>query len=196
MIDNLFVRRKEEFHKINELLHEAIDVRKEMPDYVFKKKYKYFKFIYDYEAFSNEFWDILKNLTLISQDNSIILAVLKPHPEEYYYKYFGYYNYGVFPIDTTADQYTKFISHSPKDSPADAILYNSYYICWFSNSLNWIIYFDREYELCVLAYDDDEYSKILQASTIHHFKSITEALDHNLAVLDETRKILISNYSI
>lgn len=196
MIENLFVRETKDFEKINKLLLKAIDVTKEMPNYIFKKNYRFLRFIYDYDSFTAEFAIILKKFTTTSLDDNFYLAVLKPNPKEYFYKHFGYYNYGVFPYNVSTDEYTKFITHSPDDSPADAILYNSNYICWLSGSLNWVIYLDREFEICVLAYNDDRYNKILVNSGVIYFDSIQKALDHNITVLDEIKVLLLSNYSV
>lgn len=196
MIENLFVKNKKEFDKINSLLLKSIDATKKMPDYILRKKYKFLKFIDDYESFSSIFLDILKKFTSISSDDNFLIAVLKPDPEKYYYKHFGYYNYGVLPVNVTLEEYTEFLLHGPVDSPADAILYNSFRICWLSSSLKWVIYFDRECEISVIAYDDDIYNKIIETSGISYFSSIKEALNDNSYILDKLKEMLISNYSI
>ena len=81
----------------------------------------------------------------------VIMGVLDPHPEEYYYKEFGYYNWLKLPCDLTGDQYMDVLEEYPQDSMADSIMHNSFVVVWFPPSKEWIIIGDRSYGINILA---------------------------------------------
>jgi hypothetical protein len=80
--------------------------------------------------------------------------VLDPNPVEYFYKEFNYYNWMKLPVNLSPDEYLDVLELGPEESPADAVLYNSYTVIWLPPSMKWAIWGERSYGVCVLGIQD------------------------------------------
>ena len=167
-----------------------------LPNPVFKVSFKNtVAFDFDY-AMSYRFWGELEKLTDIFGDSSVIMAVLDPDPVNYYYSEFSQYNWCVFQKDTTADEYWSAINQGPEGSPADAILSNSEAVVWLSSSLNWAIWGERSYGICILGFND-EMSKYNSDSWFSIDKAITDLVSLNFTngIPEEVTNKLMKHYS-
>ncbi|WP_243521918.1 hypothetical protein [Bacillus pseudomycoides] len=161
-LKSTFIRNLQEFKKFEKLLNRVFYTKRELPEQVFRKNFGNYMFEQIDLAMSDEFWDTIQILARKTQDDYILCAVLDPRPLEYYYKEFGYFNWVKLPINLTADEYLDILNIEPDSSPADSIMSNSFTITWLSPSMKWAIWGDRSYEVCVLAFkDQNNVSEIL-----------------------------------
>lgn len=106
---------------------------------------------------SAKFWDShIKPLMIASQDTHVLVAVLDPNPINYFYPTFGCYNFAKFPVSITGHDYWDTLQTDPKDSPADAMLFNSETVVWVPLSAKWAIWGERSFGTCVLAFENDQ----------------------------------------
>ncbi|MFX3617839.1 MAG: hypothetical protein ACE3JK_09940 [Sporolactobacillus sp.] len=146
--------KSETTFKINALrLNRILNLKANFPKFVFKRKYNYYSFNEFDRAISEDLWTDIKRLSKMSEDFKVLLAVIDPDPEQYFKRYFGYYNWAEIPVDTSEDDYINLLFKEPPSSPADAIVFNSELIVWMPLSMQWAIFANRSYNLCVLATD-------------------------------------------
>ncbi|WP_310829396.1 hypothetical protein [Paenibacillus pedocola] len=81
--------------KFNDALHMVQPVfewEQRLPEQIFKLPFKRIK-VFDFDAvMSFSFWNELERLMALSGDSNILMAVLDPHPVNYYYQEFAQYN--------------------------------------------------------------------------------------------------------
>lgn len=150
-LETLFVREKKEFDELKELVSDMLFSDDNLPQQVFREQFSHYLFEEFDWAMSDEFWDTIQKLAEQAKDDFILTAVLNPHPVNYYYKEFGYFNWTKLPINLSADDYFNVLELGPNESPADAILFNSDTVVWLSPSGKWAIWGERAYGICVLA---------------------------------------------
>lgn len=155
--EKLFITEKKVYYDILKMIGKVFRIDNEFPGQVFQENYNDYLFEEFDWLMSSESWEVIKSLAQRSNDENIILAVLDPKPINYFYKEFGYFNWGKLPINLTDEEYFKFLEFSPKDSIADSILYNSNIVLWTSPSLKWGIFGQRDYETCVLAFNKESH---------------------------------------
>lgn len=149
------VNSKQEYDKLLKLVNKAFYIEKRLPEQVFVVPSGK-KCVIDFDkAMGYSFWNELERLVALSNDSFILMAVLDPHPEDYYYEEFSLYNWYIFPNGSTADDYWNAINWSPADSPADAIVFNSEVVVWLSPTLKWAIWGERRYGICILALSEE-----------------------------------------
>jgi hypothetical protein len=151
-----FLKDHKDFKKTKHIISQIIEERNELPKKVFKPEYSFFLFENFDNTLSSDLWPILKNLTTNSNDSSVILSVLRPDPEAYYFKEFGYFNWCNIPIDINLTDYEKILNFEPVDSQFDTIQLNSNLIVWTSPSRKWAIWCDRSFEVSIIAFDSLE----------------------------------------
>lgn len=140
----------EDFYNEKRKLDSCMDLKKELPENMFTNQYDNF-FFSEFDLWgSASFWEILQNLTKHYEDTHVLVAVLDPHPEKYFYAHFNHYNWVNIPITVNDDEYFDIITSDPLDSPADALMYNSIKVVWTSESNNWVMYGDRDVSLIVV----------------------------------------------
>jgi len=150
-ISNYFIDDDLVFQRWEKLLNSRLWLNQRFPEQVFKNQFKYFGF----EEFdwlpSGQLWSVLKDINQAVSDKECIVAVLDPSPTEYFRKHFGKYNWSTISMDATEDEYWSLLNEDPGDSPADSILFNSTTVVWTSESGQWVIWGDRDFEICVYA---------------------------------------------
>lgn len=142
--ENFFIRNNKELIELKEMVISTFNIESNLPEQVFSEKFGDFKFEEFDWTMSGEFWDILKKLAIQTNDNFILIAVLKPNPVEYFYKEFKYYNWIKLPVGLSDDEYYEILQLGPEESPADAVVYNSYTVAWLSPSMKWAIWGERD----------------------------------------------------
>lgn len=152
--ENFFVRNNEEFNELKEMVSATFNIESKLPNQVFCEKFGNFKFEEFDFAMSGEFWDTLKKLAIQTNDDFVLAAVLEPSPVGYLYKEFNYYNWIKLPVGLSTDEYFEILELGPEESPADAVVYNSYTVVWLSPSMKWAIWGERDYGICVIGFND------------------------------------------
>ncbi|EOQ04468.1 hypothetical protein [Bacillus cereus] len=154
-LESLIIRNKEVFEVWNTKLNQMFFSDFSLPHQVFKKEYRHYMFgEFDFLMYDVG-WEKIRRMAQITNDSFVIMGVLDPHPQKYYYKEFGYYNWLKLPCDLKGTQYIDVLEAYPKDSLADSIMHNSSIIVWFPPSKEWIVVGDRDYGISILAIKDD-----------------------------------------
>ncbi|MCG5026819.1 MULTISPECIES: hypothetical protein [Geobacillus] len=153
-LETLFVREKREFYQLYRTVNDVFFLENRLPKQVFREPFRYFWFEEFDWTMDGDFWTVIQQLSKKMKDEYILTAVLDPHPVEYFYEEFGYYNWVKPPVHLTSDQYVNVLELGPKESPADAMLYNSYTVIWLPSSMKWAIWGDRNYGICILGLRD------------------------------------------
>lgn len=148
------IRNIEDFYKYKELLSKVCNQDCDLPYQVFRKEFGYYLFNQFDDAMSD--WGTLQQLASVSKDEYIVTAVLDPKPMEYYFKEFGYFNWIKFPKNIESNEYWNALELGPENWPADSISNNSFTVVWFSPSMKWAIWGDRNYEVSILAFNNEE----------------------------------------
>ncbi|KXI47095.1 MULTISPECIES: hypothetical protein [Bacillus cereus group] len=150
-LKSLSIKNKEVFDKWKHELDGMIHFDLSLPNQVFQNDYGNYMFGEFDSLMYDDGWNEIRKLAQTTHDSFVIMGVLDPHPEEYYYKEFGYYNWLKLPCDLTGDQYMDVLEEYPQDSMADSIMHNSFVVAWFPPSKEWIIIGDRSYGINILA---------------------------------------------
>ncbi|RAT04121.1 hypothetical protein A6E25_08825 [Bacillus cereus] len=150
-LESLIIKNKEAFDKWKHELDGMIHLDLNLPNQVFQNDYGNYMFGEFDSLMYDSGWNEIRKLAQTTHDSFIIMGVLDPHPEEYYYKEFGYYNWLKLPLGLTGEQYMDVLEEYPQDSMADSIMNNSFVVVWFPPSREWIIIGDRNYGINILA---------------------------------------------
>ncbi|MFB7142940.1 hypothetical protein ACFCYN_25465 [Gottfriedia sp. NPDC056225] len=153
---SFFIKDVNKFNKLKNIQEDIFLLDKEFPNQVFQKEFSNYRFEQFDNLMSEEFWTTIRRLAEWSKDEYVIFAVLSPHPKDYYYKEFGYFNWLELPINLTGDDYLDILNEGPQNYEADAIINNSFIITLFSPSKKWGIWADRDYEITVIAFNDND----------------------------------------
>jgi hypothetical protein len=154
-VSELFLKTTKEFDENYFRIKKIFNMEVQLPYRVFKDNYSHYLFEEFDWALSEEFWDSIKKIANLVNDSHIILGVIDPHPVEYYFKEFNYYNWAEIPLECSSQQYYDFLWTAPESSQADSIVLNSNTIIWASPSMKWGVWGDRSYGVCVLAFRKD-----------------------------------------
>lgn len=202
-----FFKNKNKYKKMKKLIEETYFINKLLPNKIFKKTYNNFLCQEFDLIMCDEFWENIKKLSILSDDDKVIFGVLDPSPE-YFYKYFGYYSIVELSTDIENKKISNLIEYAPKNNEADSIFSNSTIIICFPLSKKWAIYADRDFEISILAFEED-YIEPLKYF-LSKWVSIEEAIDTFLYSLFEVmpkflktlniskedfKKTLIKNYT-
>lgn len=163
-LENLYVREKNEFDKLNAMVKSIFDKEARLPEQVFCQPFNFFMFEEFDWTISGDFWNTVKNIAFETKDDFILTAVLEPSPEEYFYKEFNYFNWVKLPVNLSADEYLEALELGPEESPADAVVYNSYTVIWLSPSMKWAIWGERNYGISIIGFNDISYRNKLLSS--------------------------------
>ncbi|WP_078554455.1 hypothetical protein [Bacillus alkalicellulosilyticus] len=154
--NSFFIKDVNEYLDLKAILEEIIDINKEIPNQVFQKEYRGYLFQQFDNIMSEEFFSTIRGLAEKSNDDYIVIAVLNPHPMDYYYKEFGYFNWAKLPLSLSNGYYWSILNEGPPNWEADAIVHNSFIIAFFSPSRKWGIWADRNYEISVIAFNEKD----------------------------------------
>jgi hypothetical protein len=175
-IKNFFVKEANEFKQIYNDINGIFNVEKGLPEQVFNDRFSNFLCEEFDWTMSDKFWDLLKTLAIKSNDDQIFMMVLDPNPVDYYHKEFNYYSCLKFPISIVNTEYFETLEIGPDESPADAILYNSFTIVWTSPSMKWGIWGQREYGVSIIAINNElDYKEFLPFLNL--WKTADEAMN-------------------
>lgn len=171
------MQEKKAFDSAWKLINNSFNTQEGFPKQVFNTKYSNFLFEEFDWAMTPEFWEsAIKPLSIISQDTHVLVAVLDPDPVKYFYHTFCCYNFIKFPTNISGNDYWHSLKIGPKDSRADAMLFNSETVVWLPMSTKWAIWGERSYGTCVLAFENDN-TKFSSDNITKTWKSAAFALD-------------------
>lgn len=128
----------------------VFDQNKRLPQQVFRKNFDCFLFQEFDWALSDDILPTIKELSNSTRDREFLTAVLKPDPVDHFLKEFGYYNWLKASVNISGEDYVNALWTHPKDSIADNIITNSNIVVWLSHSLQWVIWADRDMEICII----------------------------------------------
>lgn len=198
MSQNKFMKDKKQFEEALHLVTKMFNYEQRLPNLVYKVPFeKYVVLDFDH-AMSRHFWSELEELIGLSGDSFAIMAVLDPHPIDYYYNEFSQYNLCVLQKGTTADEYWSMLEQGPEESPADAILINSEVVVWLSSSMKWAVWGERSYGICVLGFNNGDIGDYKCESWFTMDQAITDLVSlnfRNYTVPEEIASKLLKYYS-
>lgn len=175
------ISKTKEFEEFQRYIKVTFNSNQRLPEQIFNTSFSGFVFEEFDWAMSADFWNTIQQLAIVSQDSFILSAVLEPHPIDYFYKEFGYYNWFKLPIELSSEDYWDVLQLEPEDSPADAMLYNSEVVVWVSSSMKWAIWGERNLGICVLAFKNG--NKIIKDHPpIGKWRFVEEALTDLLPI--------------
>jgi hypothetical protein len=176
--ENFRIHTPNDFAQTKEFLSNVFDLEKRLPEQVFRNNFGNFLFE-DFDwATTPEFWDTLQQLCKASNDDHVIVAVVAPDPQNYFYKEFGFYSWLKLPITLSGMDYFSALETGPEESPADALLYSIDTVVWCSPNMKWAIWGERPYGVCVIGFSDE--STVVSPQGL--WRPATEALEDFIAL--------------
>lgn len=198
MSKNNFMKDKKQFEEALHLVTKMFNYEQRLPNQVYKVPFEK-TVVLDFDhAMSRHFWSELEELIGLSGDSFAIMAVLDPHPVDYYYNEFSQYNWCVLQKGATADEYWSMLEQGPEESPADSILINSEVVVWLSSTMKWAIWGERSYGICVLGFNDGDIGDYECESWFTMGQAITDLVSLNFrnhTVPEEIASKLLKYYS-
>lgn len=198
----LTITKEADFKEMELLVRKTFLLGCDVPNQVFNSSFGNFLFQEFDWALTPNFWDsAIQLFSHVLEDDYILVALLEPNPVSYFHQTFGYYNWFKCPLNINGHDYWEILEKSPKQSPADALLFNSETVIWLPSSLKWAIWGNRSYGLCIIAFHDKE-TKTKLAPFLKTWIAATEALnsfvslnfkDHKIPV--DFRDAFLRNYS-
>ena len=201
-VGDIFLNTIEDFNKNTKFVNDVFCINNKLPEKVFNDSYCNFLFEEFDWTMSSGFWNIIKNIATITNDKHVITAVLNPHPVDYYYKNFKYFNWAEIPVEFEGDVYCEFIEKAPKLSEVDSIIYNSNTIVWTSPTSQWGIWGERSCGICIIAFKKGvEMENILPV--LQNWQPVEKAIESWISVNFKGQKVpdgfkqrIISNYRL
>lgn len=154
-LDTLFVKKIDEFQEVHKFIDNVFNIESQLPEQVFSKNFSNYIFEEFDWTMCSEFWDLMRVLAMKVNDSQIFSVVIDPDQVNYFYKEFNYFNCIKIPVNLEKHEYSKVLEIGPKESPADAILYNSNIVVWTSPSMKWGVWGQRNFGICILAFNKD-----------------------------------------
>jgi hypothetical protein len=138
------------FNKCLSQIESIIYLSRNFPENVFKELFSETAFINSDEIFVEGFIPKIKTFLKSISEDKFYFIVLEPNPKKYFFHHFNKYPLIEVSIVDEEDDYFSIIEENPGESPADAIRYVSKVILIYSDSLNWAIYINRDYEVGII----------------------------------------------
>lgn len=191
-----FIDNPKSFAKCKMQKNIIFQERKYLPKMVFNKKFNNFLFTdFDY-LFEDSFFLNLSSFLKKNNSMDYIFYVDNPNPETYFYKHFKKFNVSIIPIDSEIDSLNDFLFKDPGNSPADAIMHNSFDFFLFSNNNKWGITASRDLDIAIIGFNDivikDSFLKEFQSDK--DYIDDLESFEKNIDVNNDQINLLIKNY--
>jgi hypothetical protein len=167
------IHTPDDFIKTKEFLSNVFDLEKRLPEQVFRNNFGHFLFEEFDWATTSEFWGTLQHLCKASNDDHVIIAVVAPDPQNYYYRKYASYAWLKLPTTLSDTDYFSALETEPKENPNDALLYSIDTVVWCSPSMKWAIWGERPYGTCVIGFSNE--STVIAPQGL--WRSAKEALD-------------------
>jgi len=173
-----------EIEYVSQLLRKGVN----LPNQVFQSDFKYFG-ICDFGFIStDEYYENLKNYLVSCGERFLKIVSLDPDPIKYFYNNFGTYPYLEISVESSNDEYIKYINEDPGGSPADSIAMNGRTLVYYTGKNDWAIFCNAELEVCIVAFKEKEsFSSFKKIGKEMAWLNVEEALK-NLFVLNELSK--------
>ncbi|WP_299117484.1 hypothetical protein [uncultured Winogradskyella sp.] len=154
--------------------------KKSLPENIFNKDYNNLLFFVFDDIFSEEFFEYYNRYLNKNSFDEFIFYTLKPHPKNYFFKHYDFYNAIKFPCGLNYEHYNALLSNFPSENIADSLKLNSNEFIITSISDNLYFYCNRDLELGIVISNDiekiDEISKDGIFNTYEDIKDYTEEI--------------------
>ncbi len=154
---------EKDYDPIATSVEKVLDKTKVLPENVFKQAFRYFLFITFDELFMPLFFNHIKRYALETEESSFWLTVIEPDPKLYFGLHFNFWGAFEFSSSDTEDDYLSAVNNYPEDSPADALAHNANLLMFFSSVNRWAIYGDRETDIAICAFADQEQMELFKS---------------------------------
>jgi hypothetical protein len=144
MIDRSPFANRETYVAIRKHLNAVVDSTRVFPDQVFKgSNGSDVVFTEAPYVISPGFWESMKDLARLHGDDHILLLVLDPSNDDYYYPEFGVYFALSLSIHASVEEYVVAVTCQPDPQYADSILFTANRIAVSGASGTWALYSER-----------------------------------------------------
>lgn len=159
-----FVKSKNEFDSLVSTSESLIRPSNIFPDKLFRKKYSLYLFITFDEIHMRVFFQHLRKYLKVMSEMKFVYLVLEPSPSEYVCDQIIKYKAIEFSVDDTEDEFIKALNEYSGGDEPDCVMDNSDQILIFSESKKWCVYSDREADLSVCAFSDQDCHRAFQVA--------------------------------
>lgn len=157
------IATEKDYQPIATRIESVLDNTKRLPEKVFNQSFKYFLFITFDDLRMPRFFNHIKRYLLENAETNFWLTAIEPDPKLYYGLHFNFFGAIEFSSSDTEDDYLGALNNYPEDSPADALTHNSRLLMAFSPINQWAIYGDREADIAICAFADQEQMDLLKS---------------------------------
>jgi hypothetical protein len=199
-----FLTMRTDFEAQKRAIDRLVDVEKRFPGFVFRDRFSNFVCMDFDKVLTGAFHERLKNFLERMGETRYFLAVIDPEPENYFFHHFGKYPFLEVSVLDSEAEFLRAVNEDPGGSPADAITYNGRVVVAYSDSGEWALYGERDYEFGIVAFSEEEHKEAFISSYGQECVfTIEGAIEHLLVpsfansstgVPDDIRNELLSNY--
>ncbi len=185
------------YPKVDEIIRSVFDVERRLPDYVFKKKYK-FTLLTNFNL-ECDIIKIIRDSHFCSVGEKILLSVIDPDPIAYFHKHFNKISSFCFDTTVTEKEYGAILHRSP-GNPADAIAGRADTMVWVPEHRRWAMWGEHGCEIAVIGFDDPAQAEALLRENIYWMDAETALEDFASAPYrdhkapEDFARALIENY--
>jgi len=159
MIENdLFIKTEEEFARAQKVVDAVFDTKKDLPEQVFRGGFTNFRFEeFDWGTANilgdKNIVDIFREISAITKDDFVVMAMRDLVRTREFYKEFGCYNWLKLPVDIVWKDYYEVLMLELDDE--STLVFNSHIFHWTGSSRQWGMWADWNFELCVFGLSEE-----------------------------------------
>jgi len=166
----------EAYPKVKEIVDGIFYATRLLPNYVFKKRYRFTLIANCDHIISENLISILHDRRFCRPTDNILLSVLDPDPIAYFHKHFGKINSIRFKAGISEEDYGHLRWLDPGNA-TDAIQFNTNNLVWIPDNGRWAIWGERDREIAVIGFDDPAQADFL-LNEVGYWIDAETALDH------------------
>ena len=154
MTGSHFISDVKTYARWKSLVNRCVHTDRRLPSQVFVESFGHFRFEEIDWLMSSDGWAWLQSMCRRSGDEQLLMGVIEPDPETYFHAAFGVYSWIELSPDMSDEGYSNARWLAPKESHTDHMQYMARSLVWVPASGQWVVWGDRDYEVCVLASRD------------------------------------------
>ena len=179
-----FVEQKEEFLQERKKFNHVFKENAILPENVYNDNFKIF-IAFEFDLFFWEFFFFRINEFVKSiGDSNYTYYVVEPSPEKYFYRNFKKYGAGIIDVDSTLEEYSEFINYRLSKKYADTLQESPDVLTLFSPTSTWGLYADRNWEIGIVGFENEEVKEIF-INSFNESKRIFTTIASHIQDLDD-----------
>ena len=192
-----FITTEQEFLQYREIAIKHIDITKELPEQIFKD-FNEFSFVTFDDPRMVDFISRVNKICSIFGEKNFLYFVLEPSPKYYGVDIIKRYKSIIFSIEDNEDVFISALNLPSGSEDPDCIMVNSDKIIVSSLKDNWVVYADRDNDLGICAFPNENNHKIFKDNYGDYLGDAHDAAEYSKIIYEEgseLREKLIRNYS-